>query len=110
MKEICMAQHIAVSEVDELQKNTIERSDINFAVIQKHLRVQPDYVRIYPWLTTIDEYGNTTFNYLQLPYVVGELKALNAATPSTEIGREIEKLISYLAQKSQGQYILFIGD
>ena len=58
-------------------------------------------------LRFIDEYGDTVFNYLQLPVLIAELEALNESKPELRAGPLVEYLRSC---QERHTYIHFIGD
>ena len=65
----------------------------------------------YPWLSTIDIYGDTVFNYLQIPNVNKELEQLKQEDGLPEkVKSEIDKFITYAQQLEQGDLLRFIGD
>lgn len=104
-----MAQYIQVSEVGEADQ-TLRASNINFATVNKALTKLPEYKKKFPWLSTIDEYGNTTFNYLQLPYVVTELEELKKQIKSEEVYGQIDLFREFAEGISNHQYVKFMGD
>jgi hypothetical protein len=63
-------------------------------------------------LRFIDPYGDTTFNQLQLPVLVGEIEALADATPGTEDRGVLADLLAFLdkARDQAHTYVTFIGD
>lgn len=65
----------------------------------------------YPWLSTIDIYGATIFNYLQIPCLIKELEQLKHEEGLHEkVKGEIEKFITYAQQIEMGNLLRFIGD
>jgi hypothetical protein len=66
----------------------------------------------YPWLSTIDTYGDTTFNHLQAPRILEELSRLKAANPAG-IWTELDGVIR-LAERCRDEgpnvYLKFYGD
>ena len=65
----------------------------------------------YPWLSTLDYYGPTLFNYLQIPNLIKELEQLkNEAGLPEKVKSEIEKFITYAKQLEYGDLLRFIGD
>jgi hypothetical protein len=104
-----MSQHIGVAEVDE-RNNIIAQSEANFADVQKSLTTIKGYNNKFPTLSKIDEYGNTTFNYLQLPNVVSELDSLSKIIAEPATKTEIAKIQSFIGYVKTSKYIKFIGD
>jgi glutathione S-transferase len=52
----------------------------------------------FPWLTTIDPYGDTTFNYRQLKHVVEELDRLAASIGRNDERDEIDQLARWMRE------------
>ena len=66
----------------------------------------------FPCLRYIDPYGDATFNQLQLPQLLADLKQALLETDSTGTRAHIESLID-LVQRANGAvhtYIKFYGD
>lgn len=63
-------------------------------------------------LRFIDPYGDTTFNQLQLPVLIEELRALESAAPDTEAKQVLSDLVAHVQTASQSvhTYVTFIGD
>lgn len=103
-----MAQHIGCQLENERGK-LIKDSELNFASINRVLWDVDVKKEKYKWLDTIDEYGNTVFNPLQVPIIVAELEKLKS-----EVGQEMQNLITKFVEFIQTigvhQYIKFIGD
>lgn len=76
-------QHIGLQLEDEDRK-VIETSPSNFADSLSVLYENQDFKTQYPWLSTIDPYGDTVFNGLQIPYVISELNFLISKIPSKD--------------------------
>lgn len=104
-----MAQHIGLVEIDETGK-VVKRSDANFALVNKALTSLDDWRDRFPWLSKIDEYGDTTFNYLQLPNVLNEIDMLKDEITSEEAKEEIKKTKDFIGSARVHKYIKFIGD
>ena len=65
----------------------------------------------YPWIMTIDPYGDTTFNPLQWPHLISEFNQLQAELEDKNAKNILVNLIAFL-KKNQEQthtYIKFIG-
>lgn len=103
-----MAQHIGCILEGE-EGRLLQDSGLNFAPINSILWQFDAKKKKYPWLHTIDEYCNTIFNPLQIPYLVEEFKTLN-----NEAGRDdqilILQFIDFISKVKTHQYIKFIGD
>lgn len=103
-----MAQHISCYFEDEDGK-MIKDSGLNFADLDRILWGVDKNKEKYKWLHTIDEYGCTAFNHLQVPFVISELQQLK-----TEVGQDLQNLISqfieFISQIDIQQFIRFDGD
>ena len=104
-----MAQHIGLELVDEDGELIID-SRINVASVMDALLEIESCKERYPWLTTIDEYGDTIFNRLQIPLVIRELTVLSSEKP--ELGQVISGILHFLEQSFQDvhQFVKFVGD
>ncbi len=63
-------------------------------------------------LKFIDPYGDTTFNQIQIPYLLAELEELRSGNISVEAREQLESIITFI-RKSEGKvhtYIKFYGD
>jgi hypothetical protein len=72
----------------------------------------PDDVQDTCCLRFLDDYGDTTFNYLQVPVLLGELESLLPKSRDAEARKRLESLIGFI-RKAQGEfqtYIKFYGD
>jgi hypothetical protein len=97
-------QHITLLTIDE-NGNEIKRSDINFAEIMLDVFGDSEYQNKYPWLSTIDPYGLTFFNQLQIKNLVEDLKRL----PDSSNGK-IKDSIDYINNLGDLEYVKLIGD
>ena len=91
---------------------TIEQLPINFADILSILYKKEMSDKKYPWIMTIDPYGDTTFNPLQWPHLISEFNQLQAELEDKNAKNILVNLIAFL-KKNQEQthtYIKFIGD
>ena len=63
-------------------------------------------------LPFIDPYGDTVFNQLQLPHLIGELMEHRIKTSDERLNRTLDSLISYVqtAEERVHVYVRFIGD
>jgi len=96
-----MAQHIGMILEDEDGK-LIKDSKLNFQDVLDKCDVSDN-----EWLGTIDEYGNTVFNNIQIPIIINELKELPVEEENYTL---INKFIKFLEQAEDHEYIKFIGD
>ena len=64
----------------------------------------------YPFLTTIDEYDNTFYNWYQVLKLVKELERVAEEDEDIEFKESVTKVIEYLSTASNLEYICFIGD
>ena len=64
----------------------------------------------YPFLTTIDEYDNTIFNWVQVPRLINELRRVGVNDEDIEFSYAVENVIEYLNTISSLYYIQFLGD
>ena len=64
------------------------------------------------YLSGIDPYGDTTFNQLQLPLVLNEIRAMRAASTEPAAAEVLDQLLAYLAGAIDRThvYVKFIGD
>jgi|GEM_PF-1552791 len=104
-----MAQHIGCVMVDE-NGNVLNGSGLNFNTLHDLLCDFDRQGKKLPWLTSIDDYGDTIFNWRQIPYVLEELKIFKiediVSDPSL-----ISDFIEYIEQMEwTHRYLKFIGD
>jgi hypothetical protein len=107
-----MGQNIGIRKIDERGK-VLEESDINFVDIKLALfeiRSYTNFQKQYPWISTIDDYGDTYFNILQRPIVIEEFKRAIKEVKEDEIKKIVVRLISFIEGADTHQYIVFIGD
>lgn len=104
-----MAQNIGIIRIDQ-QGKELERSNANFASINKALYKIDKYKEKYPWISGIDEYGYTSFNYLQVPNLISELENFQKEDVAEELTGEIETVLRDVRKIGQFEYIKFIGD
>jgi len=64
----------------------------------------------YPFLTCIDEYDNTFFNWVQIPKLVQELEKLANEDTDNEFKKAVQNVSEYLNKIQSLQYIQFMGD
>lgn len=103
-----MAQNISCYLEDENGK-VVLNSGLNFANINKILWKVDKSKEKYQWLHTIDEYGYTTFNHLQVPLIISELTQLKNDVDQ-ELKNLITQFIEFISKTDRHQFIKFIGD
>jgi hypothetical protein len=104
-----MAQHIGVIKIDE-SGETLKDLQLNFAEVNDALTQVPDYESKYPWLSSIDPYGDTIFNVLQAKHVISELNSLKVQD-NIDINADIlNNLITLFEELDTHEYIKFLGD
>jgi hypothetical protein len=64
----------------------------------------------YPFLNSIDEYGNAFFNSLQVPFLINEMLKVAAQFNDKKLDKKIEKIIKHLNKVSQFTYVHFMGE
>lgn len=101
-------QNIQINLEDE-RGNIIESSNINFAEIVEVLR-NYGTEQEYPWLWTIDPYGNTIFNVHQVPKATEELNSLSLKIKDNKMSGKTNEVINFMKKIEQHLYIKFIGD
>lgn len=104
-----MAQNIKLEKVGE-NGAVIAGATINFADVFNRFSTIPDAGKKYPWMATIDPYGNTIFNRIQIPLVVNELENLRSEFQDQYGNAVIDQTILFLGKAGVHQYIKFIGD
>src|SRR5262245_50700660 len=67
-------------------------------------------VQKYPWLSTVDPYGNTVFNKVQIPFVVAELTKLKNEDASNRYLLDIDQVIEACNKVANYEYLLLLGD
>lgn len=105
-------QNITVNykkENDEL----IEQLPINFVDVVALLNI--DYERNkkkYPWLCSIDPYGDTVFNSLQWPYLISEFIEFEKEVKDEKVKNILLNLIAFLKKNENAihTHLKFIGD
>ncbi len=102
-----MAQHIGCILEDENHK-LLRDSGLNFASINGVLWELDPKLEKYKWLGSIAQFDDTTFNHLQVPFVIAELERLKSKTDH-ETQNLIREFIQFI-ENNDGHYIKFIGD
>ncbi len=98
-------QHIGVCLEGE-RGNTLEDSQLNFADI---LEIAQQREKDWPWVSSIDPYGDTLFNVHQIPKVIQELNSIRNFV-TDDLKKSIDSTVSFLLKVEQHLYIRFIGD
>lgn len=104
-----MAQQISIQRVSECEK-VLNEVDINVAPIVNALWEIKDFKKEFPWLSSIDPYGNTYVNQLQKQHYIEELSRLALTPQGSYVTDLIGKLNLYLTETEIHQYIKLIGD
>ncbi|HZE86739.1 MAG TPA: hypothetical protein VE090_00895 [Methylomirabilota bacterium] len=102
-----MAQHIGIEKVNE-RGEILNNFHVNFAAVVNILEEIDEYQKKYPWIATIDPYGDTIFNRIQIPFVVEDLKKLQK--DKDELTNTINELIDFFEKVDIHEYLKFIGD
>ncbi len=102
-------QHIKFGKFTE-NSTTLEWCDINFAHITYAMAEMDEFRNKYPWLSTIDEFGNTVLNSLQIPLVIKDLENLDNEVQNPKLTIMIQKAIALMKTAGRSDYIKFIGD
>jgi hypothetical protein len=96
--------------IEDENGNLLIESDLNFADLNDILWDIDPKKKNYPWLLTIAPFADTTFNVLQRPYIIDELKRLSFEVDNA-LAKEIDAFITFIASvESAHEYIKFIGD
>ena len=103
-----MAQHIGIIKQNE-QNEVLTRSEANFAPVYNALAQIGDASQ-YPILSTVDPYGDTVFNHLQVPQLAAELERLKSESPSQQVGKTIEDILTFLSGWKRREYLRLVGD
>jgi hypothetical protein len=104
-----MAQIINVCKVTE-SGELIQNSNINFASVVDFVTESKERMAQYPWLSSVDEYGNTTLNRLQSSHVIDELNRLSDEVNDNVAEVCIRDSVGFLKTQDVHEYIKFIGD
>ena len=108
-------QNISVRLEDQFGE-IIEQSDLNFVDLTLCFRgMDVDYFfSNFAWLSTIDPYGHTVYNYLQIPRLISEFNRLRLEadnSQATKANQIIDQWISLLGRAIDERYLVhFIGD
>ena len=82
----------------------------NYAEINNFLQHIDNYQNKYEYLAGIDEFGDTLFNYKQVPKVIIELKKLLNEKLKFHTKTHIQLTIDFLKHIDIHKYIHFSGD
>lgn len=104
-----MAQHIGIVKIDEHNK-LVEESEINFVPVINELEKLLDSRKKFPCLSSVDPYGDTIFNRVQVPFLIKELKRLQSDLTSQSLRRLINEVIKFTTKVQIHNYVKFIGD
>jgi len=108
-------EHIGIRLINE-QFRVVSDYDGNFRDIYDHYMkkiittLQDPYNPEYPFLTTIDEYDNTFYNWYQVIKLVKELERFAEKDEDVEFKNAVIKVIEYLNTASSLHYIQLMGD
>lgn len=103
-----MAQNIKIRKTNERFEPLVE-STLNFASLNKYIYTLPN-THEFPWCRSIDEYGMTVFNLLQIPHVTAELVKIRQTVEDPELQSEIDDILTFIGDLTNHEYIQFIGD
>lgn len=84
-------QHIGLQLENE--KGEVEES---FGLEGIDMRIVERAPAVSPFLRSIDPYGNTVFNQLQIPRLILELQALAAQTVESDLRENVERVAAFL--------------
>lgn len=104
-----MAQHISIQRISE-QEKILGESDANIAEIVNALWQIHNFKEEFPWLSTIDPYGNTYINQPQKQHFLNELTKLTLVVDGLEVIDSIKVFKLFLSETEVHQYIKLIGD
>jgi hypothetical protein len=97
-----MAQHIGVAITDS-KCRVISELDINFAPIVAEALSKGNL----PWVSSVDEYGDTYINLLQAKHLVHELSQMSL--PQEERAAA-DKVVKALTAMRTHTFVAFFGD
>ncbi len=109
-------QHIGLRVEDESAKVIKDLSLVcNFVDILKPLQSvlsEDEFKEKYPWVASVDPYGTTVLNYLQIPHLTRELASAKLILDEKDVSR-IDIFLEFLKDNSveKSRFLLrFIGD
>ena len=103
------SQFIEIQKVSE-ENDTLLQVDFSFLPFVRYAYQADNAKEKYPWITSVDEYGNTYINYIQRDYFVDELNALKHDIDDAETLTNLEKMVEIFNQQANHQYIKLLGD
>lgn len=104
-----MAQYIAIIRINE-NDEILARSELNFVDIINALWDLDNMEKEYPWLSTVDPYGNTIFNLPQRSLVVEELKKFDKTLNDSNFKKNVKEIINFFENTDTHQYVKLLGD
>jgi hypothetical protein len=105
-----IVQHIGIVKLNE-SGEILEIFDVNFAdIVNTLFEFNENFKKEYPWISTIDPYGDTIFNRIQIPFVLEDLTKLQKDNQKLLKEDFIEKMINSLKKVDTHEYVKFIGD
>jgi hypothetical protein len=99
-------QHIGL-RLESEGGGVIKKSEINFVDIVLYL-IESDKEKTLKLLWSVDPYGLTVINNLQIEQLVTELESLAQKAP--EVKNKINEVISLAKEVKNHIYLKFIGD
>lgn len=107
------AQHIRLELVDR-NGVVLETSELNFAdivnLIYRSQKIFDESKEKFPLLATIDIYGYTMLNQLQIPLLINDLKKLDLEIQNASLTTKIASSIDFIKKVSNHQFAKFVGD
>jgi hypothetical protein len=94
--------------IENEKHDELFRSDINFVDILNTVHEIDDKNK-FPLISSIDPFGLTTFNFIQVPYLKYELKKL-ADNLTVEGRKSVSELLLFLEKIERHKYLVFVGD
>lgn len=104
-----MAQSINIRKITG-SDDLVQNFDTNFVPIANYVNQSKEKFAQYPWLSSIDEYGNTVINRLQSVHVIAELQSLLDDSLDEELNQTTNGVVDILKTIGVHEYIKFIGD
>ena len=104
-----MSQHIGVERMNE-RAEMLDRAEINAAALVDTVWEISDCKSLYPFLATIDPYGDTYINGPQKETFTKELRAFSENSSNSAVVDIADTLIRYIENTGIHQYIRLIGD
>jgi hypothetical protein len=107
-----MGINVRVESADRSRVPRAEILDVRGDVVQV-IEAAWDLGReTYPFLTSIDRYGDTLFNYLMLELLLQEISNLGATVPAlSKVLAQLRELAQQVTEEpSSRRFLAFIGD